>query len=627
MASPNQLKQLGYRFLYKPGEGVFIYRDGTSNAPGLERLRKETKESIAAQGFPVETVDSLKEYSSLPGFGFASGDVDTVAKVNQIADKFVEQLKVGMSRTTEDGTKIGIGNRDFDRATAEAIVGDKVPFSEKALAEQYSAGEAQAKAKNAEIAAAQPKTRAQINTERIAASGKTVGTDISEREGRFYVHQGEKLVGSAGGYDTMAQALAAQTQLASGGTPSLSDFPEIYSRPPTQAEIDAGIQPIQKGDGSGKIVIPIAAVNPELALKVEQTPESAKANKEFVNAVVEAYTGSPATQEQLNDLVGKKVLEVKEVVKQETPINQLIKEQVELIYGDVTKLTAKDIPEIATSEEAIKKLETWKQTVMPTLTEKIPDIIQNQQAIQERIDTMQEKVEKGIVESQEELGRKITKGLEDLSEAGKESAQTIVDSLKDDPAILQKLLEGIPLTPEDIEKALVEKRKLAKSETDPYYNQLIQRAQEDFTLSLQYESEQRKLQQEQQAMRDQLAKEQLEGGLAEQGLATSGIRRKLEARMAQQQEGVARSQRLQFARQSDVLGRQAEEYLGSANVQNLALPQIEGQFKPSGGVKGAVEREQTTNIETRARDLLRRENLLSIAGIEGAPLDLISNLV
>src|SRR3990167_11292121 len=105
--SQNQLQQLGYRFFYKPGEGVFIYRDGTTNSPAFERLRKETKDSIEAQGFPVETVDSLKEYSSLPGFGFAGGDVDTVAKVNQITDKFIEQLKVAASRTTEDGTKVG----------------------------------------------------------------------------------------------------------------------------------------------------------------------------------------------------------------------------------------------------------------------------------------------------------------------------------------------------------------------------------------------------------------------------------------------------------------------------------------------------------------------------------------
>lgn len=456
-----------------------------------------------------------------------------------------------------------------------------------------------------------------LNTSHVGESTKI----ITQPDGKFSVVGADTGKTYANGLKTTATALAVQNQITGGSTPALTGFSEIYAQPPTSAEISAGIQPIM--GSKGKIVIPYAVVNPELALKVEQTSDKLKANKEFVNAVVEAYTGKPATSEQLKELVGKKVEEVKNLIKQVSPINQIIKEQVESIYGDVSKLTVKDIPDIAASPEAIEKLKVWNTEKLPEAQKIIPPFADNAGKIQEEIKKMQGEVK----EKSSEATTPKEKPPSILSPEGEESADAIADALKDDPVTLQKLLSGIPLTSEDIEKALVEKRKLAKSETDPYYNQLIERAQQDFTLSLQYESEQRKLQEQQQAMKSQLEQEQLTGSLAEKGLATSGIREKLDARLAQQQEGVIRSQRLQFARQNEILGRQAEEYLGSANVTGLKLPEISGQFKPSGKVKGAVEREQTTNIETRARDLLRRQNLLDIAAIPGAPSGLISNLV
>lgn len=146
----SQLTKLGYKFLYSPQEkAVFVYRDGTTNASGLERLRGETRDSLEAQGLPVESVPDMSKYSSLPGFGYSKGDVNKLSDVEAITSDFVKQLEVAAQRTTSDQSKVGIGNQDFTKQQVADILGKDVSFSQSALDEQYKAGQEAAIVKDA----------------------------------------------------------------------------------------------------------------------------------------------------------------------------------------------------------------------------------------------------------------------------------------------------------------------------------------------------------------------------------------------------------------------------------------------------------------------------------------------
>lgn len=67
----------------------------------------------------------------------------------------------------------------------------------------------------------------------------------------------------------LQNALALQTQMSSGGTPTISGRPDLYAIEPTQAEKTAGIQPIAGADGS--LVQPRVATPSEVQQKVMGT--------------------------------------------------------------------------------------------------------------------------------------------------------------------------------------------------------------------------------------------------------------------------------------------------------------------------------------------------------------------
>ena len=269
MASPNQLKQLGYRFVFNPEEGaVFVFRDNTSNAAGFERLRGETKTSLENAGLSVETVNEeefkgLTQNGGLKGFGYAKGDVTNVSNLNEITDKFIDQLRLATSRTTEGDTKVGIGNVNFSREQAEAIVGD-TPFSEAALAQQYAQGEEAAKVKDAQIAA-------QRGLEPLVATKKKSPEQ-------------QKIL----------DELAAKGELT-----GVERQREIESQ--------AGVKPIAAPD----------QVEPkdDLSARVASADPSLIANKEYVNAVFKALHGRDANQTELDRFVGQTVGSVREVIQ------------------------------------------------------------------------------------------------------------------------------------------------------------------------------------------------------------------------------------------------------------------------------------------------------------------------
>ena len=125
------------------------------------------------------------------------------------------------------------------------------------------------------------------------------------------------------------------------------------------------------------------------------------------------------------------------------------------------------------------------------------------------------------------------------------------------------------------------------------------------------------MQVEQEKLNYELQQEQAAAQAAEGGLATSGIRQKLEERMAQQAENVSKSSRMAFGNQTRTFGRAAEDVLGSSRLAGLNTPTVGGQpvFTPSMGVRGSIESNQTTAQRTRASQLAREEQLRKLSGL------------
>jgi hypothetical protein len=174
-----------------------------------------------------------------------------------------------------------------------------------------------------------------------------------------------------------------------------------------------------------------------------------------------------------------------------------------------------------------------------------------------------------------------------------------------DTNLTNKIFQLQDITDADIQDFL----KKAASEQDPYYNQIFSRASEDFTRSLQYQTEVRQQQLEQEKLDLQNARENLQIGVAETGTATSGIRKKAEKQLSQQAESIATSSRRQFNFDVTNLGRQAEDILGSTQVKGLELPKLSGTgvYNPLGNVRGSLERERETQKQARADELQREE--------------------
>lgn len=185
------------------------------------------------------------------------------------------------------------------------------------------------------------------------------------------------------------------------------------------------------------------------------------------------------------------------------------------------------------------------------------------------------------------------------------------------PDLLQKLIDGLEITDEDITGFL----ETAKTEYSPYYSQQFARGAEDFTRALEFETAQREDALKQEALNKQLALESEQVSAASAGLATSGIRQKAEARLAEQAQDVATSSRRAFEYGVTSAGRQAEDVLGSSTIAGLTLPTLAGAsvYTPAGDIKGSLEREQTTTEQTRAAEFekLARERRTEILAGEG----------
>lgn len=605
-ASISQLQKLGYIFIESTNptdRGVFIYRPaGYGRVAALERLRKETVASLQSKGITPVQYDKSKmdQVSSLPGFGYSS-DVDTVEKAADSASSTVEAIRTALS--VQEGNKINVGNdENTTRSALEDIIDEKVSFSQAALNAQNAAGEEAARAKDAAIASEQPQTRAQKNAARIAASGK-VPTDVFETgQGKFFVLNsltGERM--NDEDFSTRAQALAFSQQLSGGSTPGIADFPEIYATAPTQAEIDAGIQPIVSS--RGEIVIPAVASNPELAQKVERTSEDLTANKEFVNSVFQAYHGRDATQEELDKYVGGNTGDIKNEIKIGVPINAQIKQQVESVYGDVTTLTVEDIPRIAA------------ENVVPATAEsKFP----------------------GMFDGGTDGGDD-TEGLTDEEVA---AAEELSDAVADSDLVYKP-----KLSPDDITKYISEGIESARKENELFFSEVLGRAKEAYIQGIDIETRYRNLQLRQEKLQREQEFKAAQSSLEERGATFSGeavellgeesalpenIRSRVQGLLQEQQGIMASSSSMQYQDRLAELTRQAEEQLGTQATSALLAqyPSLaEGLMRFNTPTAGSLPRTIEATAQTRGREIAKGTILTELAQSSDFPSEELVNYI
>lgn len=160
----------------------------------------------------------------------------------------------------------------------------------------------------------------------------------------------------------------------------------------------------------------------------------------------------------------------------------------------------------------------------------------------------------------------------------------------------------------------------AASESDPYYNQIYTRAQEDYARGLEYKAQVRQDEIAQEQLNAAIAMEQSQGQNAESGLAFSGIRNKAEARLKDQADNVARANRRTFNEDVMQFGRTTEDLIGSSKTANVAIPTVDGAsiYTPGSGITGSVEREQLTANSTRASELEEEQRLRNLAALPEA---------
>lgn len=100
-------------------------------------------------------------------------------------------------------------------------------------------------------------TRQQETAKQAVIDSRVPTKVLQQSDGTFAVTDTSGKV-LKGGFANEAQALATQNQITGGSTPTLSGRPDVFAVQPTQAEVDAGIQPVVPQAG-------MAPVNPKVA--------------------------------------------------------------------------------------------------------------------------------------------------------------------------------------------------------------------------------------------------------------------------------------------------------------------------------------------------------------------------
>lgn len=225
-ASVEQLQNLGYQFIQSTQEGdpgIFIYRpSGYGRVAALERLSGETAESLEAEGITLQESD-MKEFQSLPGFGYASGNVKTLDQAMDSAGSTVDYITESLK--AQDGDSIAVGNETVSRESLQTLLGIDTEFSQASQDAQAAAGEAAAATKDAAIAARSESLAPATSSGTSSTAGAQArGMNESTRTQRN-VDGTYSIIGTStgtvyqSGLPDVESALSAQQAMMGGSTP------------------------------------------------------------------------------------------------------------------------------------------------------------------------------------------------------------------------------------------------------------------------------------------------------------------------------------------------------------------------------------------------------------------------
>ena len=335
--------------------------------------------------------------------------------------------------------------------------------------------------------------------EQTQASGKPATNVVKQQDGTYAVTDTSGKILQPG-FKNIAQALAAQNQITTGGTPQLSGRPDLFAVQPTQAEIDAGIQPIVPQAGMAPVQPKVAELKDLEALQAGTLP----------TPKAEAATGT---------LVGSTI--------------------------DTEGLT----------DEQIK------------------------------------------------------------------NADTLANAIASDDSLLY-----VPkISPADIDGYIASGKLDAAKELDPYYKEIIGRTKETYLQSVLFETKARELSMRQEALNRAKEKKSIQDDLERRGATYTGeaseelgvesalspeLNSVIEGLMQKRQDIVSTSSKQQFEKNIALLTQSAEEQLGTQAVKDITGADTSSLsaslFKVLGTpTMGSIAADQTTNIETRAKELAK----------------------
>ena len=428
--------------------------------------------------------------------------------------------------TTTDPNSVELNGQFYDRNTAEKLLGMSLEEAKK-----QSLAEGQLKTKMQGEQAAEAKRQAEIKTytdagkpvpqellapgqgegngkdgfqvgpggDQTQASGKPATNVVKQQDGTYAVTDTSGNVLQSG-FQNIAQALAVQNQITVGSTPQLSGRPDVFAVQPTQAEIDAGIQPIVPQAGMAPVQPKVAELKDLEALQAGTLP----------TPKAEAATGT---------LVGSTI--------------------------DTEGLT----------DEQIK------------------------------------------------------------------NADTLANAIASDDSLLY-----VPkISPADIDGYIASGKLDAAKELDPYYKEIIGRTKETYLQSVLFETKARELSMRQEALNRAKEKKSIQDDLERRGATYTGeaseelgvesalspeLNSVIEGLMQKRQDIVTTSSKQQFEKNIALLTQSAEEQLGTQAVKDITGADTSSLsaslFKVLGTpTMGSIAADQTTNIETRAKELAK----------------------
>src|SRR3990167_5408747 len=197
-----------------------------------------------------------------------------------------------------------------------------------------------------------------------------------------------------------------------------------------------------------------------------------------------------------------------------------------------------------------------------------------------------------------------------LPASEQDAINNLAESIANNPAALAL----VTLTPDDIDRFIQEGIVSAKTELSPYYEEQKKLISQKYTQGLSDLAAQRDIETQIEAINRQKSKEAIQSDLESRGVTFSGeaagtlgtesglppeLTAQLEGKFQKEQKLISSTSAMRFGQQARDIGQTAETTLGSSNLQSSSL------YSPTLGVRGSLEREQTTNEQLRGAELAR----------------------